>query len=349
MKMKDATHILTALALVALLASAAGATPFPVSGGSYTANVVQRRDAAGTFLGVLTPTLTGCGDQFPPSADNVADGGHSDWALVGLGVGDSALMRIELDKTYQLNKIVTMFGDFRPDEHEIRVSPDGSSWTTVRARSSASGATYTDTFTAQDVRYIEWEVFGPGADLGGGPSYAYMKELMAFVASTASSPPQKEEGYNVAPTGTMTDLGGWVSWAGPAALTDQNPSTYAIRETEGVPAMALLDLGDESLLAHMRLGFAYGQNWAGGGKFEVSPDMSSWTTILDTHSALGNSSYSFAPTSARYLRITNYGIGGGALSEVMLFATEAEAPIPEPATMLLVATGALAIARRRLA
>ncbi len=215
---------------------------------------------------------------------------------------------------------------------KLRIS-DGTNWTTVLVQSAAASTNVT--FTAQNVAQVEWEVWGPGADLGGGPSYAYLMEMLAYVASTGPAP-QKEAGYNLGPTMTVVSQSGWISWAPVSTAIDGSLPSYTIPDGTGT---ADFDLGATYNLTNIRLDFAYGQTWAGGGAVDISPDGSSWTSIVNTSGTLGNSSYNFSPTSARYVRLT--GTGGGALSELEVFAA------PEPATLALLALGGLGLLRRR--
>ena len=122
---------LAAMALVAglVLVSSlcAQATPFPISGGSYTADVAYRVDAASTQLSSATGTLVNCSTQFGSPGDTV-NLGYGPWALMGMqDASATATSHIVLDKVYNLNKILTQYGDFLPSQYEIRTSPDGAS------------------------------------------------------------------------------------------------------------------------------------------------------------------------------------------------------------------------------
>lgn len=313
------TAMTVCLALATTVVSEA--TPFPVSGGNYTANVAFRVNKNGVQLSSVSGSLTNCSTQ-SGSAAAVVDYAFSPWAIMNIQDSNAtAVIRVTLDSLYNLNKIRTLYGDYKPAEYEIRVSPDDSSWTTIASRRAPPpGLVTNDTFAAQDVKYIVWQVWGPGTTAGGPTLYAYEKELMAFVATNSPTAPQKEDGYNVAFLGSVISSDGWLSFAGAVYLIDHNTDTYGIRDTEGVPAHAVIDLGMSYRLVHLRLDFTYGQTWGGGGKFEISNDQTAWTSVVNTNGVLGSSTYSFAPEYARYIRVTNNGIGGGALGEILVFA-----------------------------
>ncbi len=327
-------------AVAGLVATAAAlqAADFPISAGSYTADVAYRLYFNGSRLGSASQTMANCSTQ-GGSAANIVDYGFPSWQIQSIqDANGTATATIGLDKNYSLNSLVLQYGDYRPAEQEIRVSPDGTTWSTLLARSAVGAQTVPISFAATDVRQVAWQIWGPGTTAGGATLYAYPMELKAFAASSGPAP-QREDGYNLASTMTRISQDGWSVGT---TLTDGNFYSYAIRDVEGVAAHALFDLGALYPLTNIKLDFAYGQQWAGGGAVEVSADQSTWYTVFRRSTAVGNGIWSFPPWPAQYVRLTNNGIGGGALGELGVFAL-----VPEPAALSLLLAGAGLCLRRR--
>lgn len=332
--MQKHAFMVAVLALAETASSPVFAVSFPTAGGSYTADVAFRVDWWGNRIGTAAGSLTNCSVQ-GGSAASIVNQGFGSWQLQSMAnVGSTAVATLGLDQSYSLNRIDLRYGDYRPAEQQLRVSPDGSSWTTVLARSAVGTQTQQVSFSATPVRYAEWMVWG----LGQSGGYAYLQEMLAYVDSGAAAP-QKEEGYNLGTTMSVISKSNWISWAQPETTVDGNYYTYAIPDT-GLTAQAVYDLGGSYPLKSLRLDFAYGQSWASGGSVAISPDNVTWNTLLSQTTNLGNTMLSFGPTNARYIRIT--GTGGGALGEVEVFAL-----LPEPASLALLGLGAMVLLRRQ--
>lgn len=330
-------------AVAGLVATAAApqAADFPISAGSYTADVAYRLYFNGSRLGSASQTMANCSTQ-GGSAANIVDYGFPSWQIQSIqDANGTATATIGLDKKYSLNSLVLQYGDYRPAEQEIRVSPDGTTWSTLLARSAVGAQTVPISFAATDVRQVAWQIWGPGTTAGGATLYAYPMELKAFAASSGPAP-QREDGYNLAGTMTMVSQDGWISYQPASYVIDGNFYSYAIRNAEGTPAHALFDLGALYPLTNIKLDFAYGQNWTGGGAVEVSADQSTWYTVFRQTSLLGNGIWSFPPWPARYVRLTSNGYGSGALGELGVFAL-----VPEPAALSMLLIGAGLCLRRR--
>jgi len=257
--MKAIGQLAGVAAMAMMVCAQVEATDFPAAGGSYLANVAVRLDAAGNSLGTATGTMTNCSTQSGGPAD-VINYGFGPWALQGMADANAtATASITLDQVYTLNKIRLQYGDFLPATHELRASADGLTWTPLLPQTAAGSTDVT--FSPTPVRYLDWQAWGPGASGG----YGYLMEALAYISDSVA-PPQKEDGYNLMITSSLVSQDGWISWAGAGNLRDSSLYSYSIRETEGVPAHALFDLGDTYALANARVDFAYGQNWMGGGK-----------------------------------------------------------------------------------
>ena len=318
-------HLLVAAAFLALPSARALAGSFPVVGGSYSANVALRLDSSAHQLSSVTGVRTNCSVQGGSAAD-VVDGSMATWALQGVQDSNaSATVTLTLDKVYQLNKLVTQYGPglgVPPGTYELRLSADGSSWTTCVPRKAITAQGHTDTFPATDAKYVAWQAWGPGSDISG-TKYLYMMEMMAFAASTSPQAPQKDEGYSIGHTGSLLSKSGWTSWAQPENVIDNNLLNYAIASPAGT---CILDLGAPLILYHIRAPFYSGQNWANSGKIEIGADTNTWTTIVN-QTPFSGGNFSFSPQKARYVRLS--GDGGGAMLELEVFALP-----PPPGTII---------------
>jgi len=322
-----------ALVAVCSIAVAVHATPFPVSGGVYTANVASNFAPGGVQGVTVTPSYTG-GASSTDTPGDVNDCRTLSWTVNGLATGaDSAIARFDLGTSWNLSKLRAeyTFWNALPASHEFRISPDSSSWTTVLPAAAPGGEFLDVLFAATDARYIEWEVWG-------AVGTAHLMELMAYVDAGAAAVPQLEDGYNAAQGATVVSETGFQSY-GPAShmLDGDYHSTGA---TPTLDAQAVIDLG-VSMWVH-RLTTAMYAGWD-DGQLALSNDMASWTTIKGP-GPLANAEFDFSPVEARYVRVI--GTAGGAnghLRELGVFALV----IPEPATLSLFGLAGLAMLARR--
>ena len=330
--MKHSHHLsvcLFALAVVGLVFPSLARATYPISGGSYTANVAVRYGEGGVLLDSVAGVRSANVGVQSGVPNNVIDYGGAAWALVGFSAStDTATITETLDQVYQLNKIKTIYGtSMDPTQYQLRVSTDGIGWTTVVPQKPTAGvAVITDTFTTTSAKYIEWTLYGPGSLFGapGSGVYSYPNELQAFVASTAPSP---GTGYNVIQMGTIIQtIGGSLALA-----LDNNPvdTSYIVPGAGGMTNV--VDLGAMTRLDHVNFGFYSGQSW-NHASVDVSTDNVNWTTLVDSNN-ITTSSFTFAPTAARYIRLGGW--GNGALIEFSAFDA-----VPEPSTVLLFGIGA---------
>lgn len=329
--------------VLGLSAGFAGASPFPIVGGSYTVPVEYRlwwNGQQGLPMSSATGAMSGCATQQGAPA-NVADYAVDHWGISGLDLTtDTATSTVTLDSVYTINKIRLQYNGamgWGSNDYELRTSADGTSWTTVVARTAnPANSTVDNTFTAVDARYLQWQVWGPGAS----GQYLYMTEIMPYVASTAvTNIPQREQGYNVALVGTVYSQSGWQSW-GPASSAINGNFWTDGATPAGANATAIYNLGASYNLATLRA--AMYASWD-AGKFEVSNDLVTWTTVYNGALTTGN--YNFTPQLVQYIRVTGTaGAGNGHLRELAAFVM-----FPEPASLVLLGCAAAALLRRRRA
>lgn len=342
------------LAVMAFVPDMAGAALFTIDGdGAYTANIIRRFDASGT----MTTTVS----SYNPNNYHIENGGlmggvnggysFVQWTTSGDNGGANnpaatAGMDITLDSVYSIKKFGTRYGHM-PANYKIEVSTTG-----FNALSTAVGLTATASHkidvlaTAMDAKYIRYTWVGTAAT-----HFPQVQEFHAYAdAATNAFPLTIAGGYDIvgmgSPTIVTTDLtpGKWIDVV--TRATDLNENTF-LRGAGVGDAQFLVDLGSANSLNAISLGFYPDQSWANGVKIEGSLDGTNFTSTLVDNIAMATGTpwvvaYSFTPTEARYLRVTNKSGAGGALSDFQVFAP---VPVPEPGLGLL-AIGALAMLRR---
>ncbi len=264
---------------------------------------------------------------------------------------DTGSIQISLPQAVTIQRIVQTYGGNRPVNYSLLGSTTGFTGMTTLVPSTAlsgSTTTYTGPTTA---RYIESDF------LGTVSRYFQMQEMKAFPPAGASI--GLDQGYNLLAQRSMATLnssgGPWRGGDTIGSAFDLSDGSYLRTDTSTTPAWFILDLGSTVgsngyWVAGAAVSFYHGQSWANGIKVEVSTDMVNWLTGYSTTSSIGSSmTLPFGRVlDARYVRVTNPRPTGSlgpqdALTEFELFG----APIPEPASALLLLAGAAALARRR--
>lgn len=231
-----------------------------------------------------------------------------------LGVGERAL-------NYRWRGSLTGFGSM------TELVP----WTATPASDTISNA-----ITPTVVKYLSYDFYGLNQ------YYLRLSELKAYAPAGASIP-VTESGYNLFDqrATAVVDSFGPAAWTdGVATAIDLNSQSY-LRNQTGAARWAILDLGQAYALYGAGTGYYHGQDWR-NWTLEGSLDKVTWTPLLRIPGSDFGGTYPFASLfDARYVRLWNSGASGGALCELELFA------LPEPASGLLAALGALALLRRR--
>src|SRR5581483_10211739 len=96
-------------------------------------------------------------------------------------------------------------------------------------------------------------------------------------------------------------------------------SSYIKGNNSGLDARFVADLGSVQPVQNVTLGFWDDQSWASGGRVELSADGVTWTPIFNQTSALSTTNIAVPGTTgfdARYIRVTNFGSSGGAMTEM---------------------------------
>ena len=351
------TALAVTLGLVVLvLTGSVWAEPYNIVGSGdrayYDVNVVYRLTPDGQPMSRITGyTISGANPQqgVPLS---LIDGNLAHWGVTGM-IDDTTFIQadIKLDRVYTLSAIKLDFAAYGNAEYEIRVSADGVQWDTLIGRTPVTGARVFATFSPTDVRFIEYQIWGPG-ELGNLAT-VYASEFSAYVAASATTNvPQREEGYNILKGATLIQESHWAPWASASCAVNGEVMDYATPwgSAENM-SEAVWDLGYTAWLTAVQVSMYAGWDSL---QISISTDNDHWTElrIPDTEAAKplalswGETIGLEAPAEARYIKITGYGGGAnGHLTELMAFATTK--PIPEPATMSLLALGGLAMLRRR--
>jgi hypothetical protein len=353
--MSRTVHILATAALFTATSTALG-LQYPVDGdNTYTANVMRQYSPITgqlTTTAVGSPNLDGGASAGRKSIDGSGD--KSQWSV---GVSNdpdvTGWVRYTLAQPYVISKFVHDYtaNGYRPQQYEISVSTTGfDSMTVVRPMGATNvvGVRATDVIAPTTVQYIEYRWQGTGAQ-----PFVLLEEFFAFADITQDPVPStsgKATGYNGTrlTTDSITNVGtnNWIDALSRA--TDGSHQTYIRGNGQGDAAF-VLDLGIATPISAITLGFYQGQQWANGVLVEISLDGLSYVPVFDTNAGTGqfidiNLSLAsvFDNPVTRFVRVTNKGGAGGALTEIEVFA------VPEPAAAGLGAIfGAFLLARRR--
>jgi len=293
------------------------------------------------------------------------------WAQINGGDGASnyGCFDVTLDKPVSISSIYTDFmNNHLPVQYQLWVSTTGFENMTplfTAPKAPDDSGKQTDTFVPVTAQYLRMEYVGTVTQ------YLLLGEFKAFASDPASV---SHAGYNVladpAIGGVRLDRydplycsGGWLF--DPNNAVDQDDRSY-LRTVEGSGAEGeqffVKPLGQSVRLIGGTYGFYLpdsSQQWGAGMTIQVTNDATitantQWITVWSTSSAItGSGSFFFEDDQgdrladgidARFIRVsTTDGVqAAGALCELEFFT-----PVPEPATMGLLALGGLALLRRR--
>jgi hypothetical protein len=323
------------------------AATFPTdANGAYKASIIRHFDSTGTFTTAIAGYNPNGYSQEQGGTAGTIDGAYryNQWDIGSVNPLATAGFDITLDTIYSIKEFNTKYGGFLPTNgYQISVSTTGFGALTPAVTSgSTPAANQTDVLaTPVQARYIRYT-------WTGASNYIQVQEFHAYAdAATNAFPIATDGGFDILATGYAathtTDLtpGKWID--SPNAATDVNENTY-LRGAGTGDAIFKTDLGQVDKLVAASLGFYPSQPWTSGAKIEVSPDDVTYTTVFDTHSSVDTQNIPFAtPTLGRYVRVTNYGGSGDAMSDLQVFG----APVPEPAALGLLGLAALLLRRRK--
>lgn len=306
-----------------------------------------------------TQLVTGTSAQRNPMP--LVDAGYSGTQVDG----SSARWDFELalDQARAASKLIVDYSGYHPDNFSVYYrAADGDPWTPLIVNETSQQTTHQD----------HWEWTLPGGASGTpvktvrfvqDPStidnYIRMNEIK-LIAAANSTLDDVTAGYNLlanrSALGTITPA--MIHSENPAAGLDNDPMTGWIRPYGSPPpSWFVIPLAQAYEIWGVSLGFY--DNW-GNCYISTSNDLTmpdpttngadptlpptGWTAAYANNSTQGPAFIKLAAArDARWIRVQFN--GGNALSELQLFAA---APyVPEPATLGLLALGALGVLRRR--
>jgi hypothetical protein len=330
--------------VIATLYAAASPTisTFGNDGTSYKNNLIRRVNPGMGVTTSVTGTFTNGAAQHGGYPLSLAfDGSDTQVRWQSTDVSDpdaTAKLVFDLGQVYAINRVRALYGSL-PNSYQISVSTDNVNWTTV-ASSTISIFDKIDTFTSANARYIEYTAIGTPAS-----KIVNLSEFFAYQDKNATPAPTTENGFDLAylnPSATVDSAN--LTGAG-SFLFDKSSGTGVSGKTYAQGARAdgtiVVNLGASYRLDQIGLKFRLSQIWANGGRVEISPDATNWTTILDTGSnAMGAQDILFAPQNAQYIRVINkyltgVGCGTGRLDELEFFSNSVKfiAGTPNNATV----------------
>ncbi|MFJ2747185.1 discoidin domain-containing protein [Streptomyces sp. NPDC087297] len=179
-------------------------------------------------------------------------------------------------------------------DYDLRVSTDGTTWTTVSQRRGLTGPTADQiTFPATDARYVRMQGIKRGTAYGYslyGIDVRGAADLAAGKPATASSSE--------------------TPWLTPELAFDNNGATrWSSERTDN--QWLQVDLGSAQTVSGASLTWevAYAKDY----DLQVSTDGTTWTTVSQQrgHTAAGTDNLTFTPTDARYVRMQGIKRGTG--------------------------------------
>lgn len=311
---------------------AQAAVTYPVDGdGSYRVNVVRHTTAKGVLSSTITQTGLVYASGGVPSA--IIDGSlaKSQWDVDHDNRSNStATVRLTLARSYSINKITTLW-PIRALYQTIRFSDTGFGSMTNVSVSNAVDYTTTITFAPTTAKYIELIWYG-AYEWTPTTAYVALREIQVYPHAATTGTLPADEGLNVIPaitpvmTNVSTGNGAWADNLYNCVDGDINSYTRGINNPY-VPgtrsnAIFVLDMGVWFQAVSIWMCYYEDQTWGVGGKVEISPDGSVYTTVLDQATALGQvKGIAFEPLEkTRYVRVTDYESHGGAIVEFEVHA-----------------------------
>lgn len=219
---------------------------------------------------------------------------------------DDQAITVDLGQSHAIDTVVLRWESAYGRDYTIDLSPDGASWTTVFTRTNGSGGVETLTVNGTG-RFVRMH------GMRRGTSFGYsLYEIEVYGSNAAATPTP-----TLTATPTAADN---LALGRPASASSQeSPALGPERAVDGNatsrwssqfsdPQWLQVDLGAVRSVRRVVLRWetAYGRNY----QIQVSSDGANWSTVASRQNwAGGTDSLSFAPTSARFVRV--YGTARG--------------------------------------
>ncbi|MEY9864491.1 hypothetical protein ABH935_010150 [Catenulispora sp. GAS73] len=280
----------------------------PAEGGAVTAS--SSYEAGGwTARAVVDGRRTSVAAALGWSSASNFTTNHTEWVQTDLG-SVRPLSRIDLYPRDDAGNVGSGF----PIDFTIQVSSDGTTWTTVSTQTGyprPGDSAQTFPFTTIDARYVrvtgtnlstdslgEYHMqFGEIEALGGDLALGRPVAASSSVEDTSS-------GWLLADLTNgvhHSDLGNSMGWSSAGSASAQQSQ------------WAQVDLGGPSLISQVTLfprddGANTGQGFPSAFVIQTSSDGTNWTSVSTQSNyprpGAGGQSFGFAPTTARYVRVT---------------------------------------------
>ncbi|WP_030387480.1 discoidin domain-containing protein [Streptomyces sp. NRRL S-241] len=231
-------------------------------------------------------------DAAPLQASNATDGlPDTRWSSK---YTDDQWLQVDLGSVRRISTATLTWEAAYAKDYDLRVSTDGTTWTTVSQRRGLTGPTADQiTFPATDARYVRMQGIKRGTAYGYslyGIDVRGAADLAAGKPATASSSE--------------------TPWLTPELAFDNNGATrWSSERTDN--QWLQVDLGSAQTVSGASLTWevAYAKDY----DLQVSTDGTTWTTVSQQrgHTAAGTDNLTFTPTDARYVRMQGIKRGTG--------------------------------------
>ena len=358
------SRIMVVVLAVAACSLPAGADNFSPNS---KVNVLRQFDANLTLQTQADWTGYVGGISYPASR---AIDGACNWAQINgnnPGTSNRGYLDITLSSKVSISSIYTNFmNNHLPVKYQLYYSTTGFDKMKPLLpdyKAPASGGVQTDVFSAVSAKYLRLEYVGTVTP------YILVGEIKAYASDPSSL---GRAGYNILsdpaiggvqiPNNSLYRSSGWHD--DPNQAVDLSDTSYLRSNGTAGEQFFVKPLGESCRL----IGAAYGfyasdstQQWGNGMTIKVTNDFTisedtEWITVYTTAAALTDSGTMLfvdkdgkvfeEGIDVRFIRVSTEGsTAGGALCELEFFIYAP--PVPEPATMTLLALGGLALLRRR--
>ncbi|MEV4616959.1 discoidin domain-containing protein [Kitasatospora sp. NPDC049258] len=260
-------------------------------GTSYLPNTLGSNDVTSDLA--LGRTTTASSTEIPQwQASNATDAlADTRWASAHT---DSQWLQVDLGSVRRISSAKLTWEAAYAKDYDLQVSTDGTTWTTVSQRRGLTGPTADQiTFPATDARYVKMQGITRGTTYG----YSLYSIDVRGAADLAAGKPASASSSET-------------SWLTPEQAFDNNGTTrWSSERTDN--QWLQVDLGSTQTVSSASLAWevAYAKDY----DLQVSTDGTTWTTVSQQrgHTAAGTDNVTFAPASARYVRMQGITRGTG--------------------------------------